>query len=338
MKKLLIKWRPSRNQLITLGVIASIFIIISIIQFWPLKNSPNYGISFSSKYARELNIDPQKAFTEILSELNVKLVRLMSYWDEHEREQGKYDFSELDWQLKEASKLGAKVSLGIGLRQPRWPECHEPEWTKSLNQVERNIALQKYIDAVVIRYRSHPALESWQLENEALNTAFGKCTDHDRGRIQSEYNRVKQLDPAHPIIMSLSDQHGLPVGQPVPDTYGISIYRVFYNKLIYRGYITYPTPIWYHRLRKFAIEKIHHKPVIIHELQLEPWGPYSIPEMSAQEQNKSMSTKQMQKNINFARKIGTRETYLWGSEWWYWRKHVLKDITPWDTVEREVNK
>lgn len=338
MKKLLKKWPPSRNIVVTLCVLAVVCVLLTLIEFWPTRVKPSYGISFSSKYARELNLDTQKALTTILDELNVKHVRLMSYWDEHEREQGKYNFDELDWQLNEASRQKAKVSLSVGLRQPRWPECHEPEWIRSLSQAERNIALQKYIDAVVFRYRNHPALETWQLENEALNTAFGRCTDHDRVRIQSEYKRLKQLDPYHPIIMSLSDQHGLPVAQPIPDTYGMSIYRVFYNKLIYRGYITYPTPIWYHRLRKFVIEKIHNKPVIIHELQLEPWGPYSIPEMSASEQDKSMSTRQMQKNINFAKKIGARETYLWGAEWWYWRKEVLKDVKPWDTVKREVNK
>jgi hypothetical protein len=321
---------------IILILLISAVIFICAIQFWPIRQKPIYGVSFSSKYARELNIDPQKAFTAILSELNIKHVRFMSYWDDHEREPGKYDFSELDKQFNEASKYGAKVSLVLGLRQPRWPECHEPQWAKNLNQTERNVALQKYIDVVVEHYRGNPTLESWQLENEALNTAFGKCSDHDRERIVSEYKHLKQLDPNHPVIMSLSDQHGLPVARPVPDSYGMSIYRVFYNKLIYRGYITYPTPIWYHRLRKFVIEKLHHKPVIIHELQLEPWGPYSIPEMSASEQDKSMSVKRMKKNINFARKIGANETYFWGAEWWYWRKETLKDQKPWDIIKQEV--
>lgn len=324
--------------MVVIGVILAICAVLAVVEFWPIKTKPVYGISFSSKYAHELNLDTRETFRAILGELSVKHVRLMSYWDEHEREKGKYNFEELDWQFNEASNHNAKVSLSVGLRQPRWPECHEPEWATELSQSERNVALQKYIDAVVLRYRNHPALESWQLENEALNTAFGKCTDHDRSRIESEFKRLKQLDSVHPILMSMSDQHGLPLGQPVPDVYGMSVYRVFYNKLIYHGYITYPTPVWYHRIRKFIIEKTHHKPVIIHELQLEPWGPYSIPEMSASEQDKSMSTKQMKKNINFAKRIGARETYLWGAEWWYWRKEVLKDVKPWDTAKKEVNQ
>lgn len=338
MKKSIKKWRLSRTQSVLCIIVLVLLGAISLLQFWPIRTTTNYGVSFSSKYARELNIDPQYALSAMLGELKVKHVRLMSYWDEHEQTRGRYDFSELDWQFSKAAEHGAQISLSIGLRQPRWPECHAPEWAKSLNQTERNVVLQKYIDAVVLRYRNSPSLESWQLENEALNTAFGKCTDHDRERIQSEYKRVKQLDPNHPIIMNLSDQHGLPVAQPVPDTYGMSIYRVFYNKLIYRGYITYPTPIWYHRLRKLLVEKIHNKPIIIHELQLEPWGPYSIPEMSVAEQNKSMGTKQMEKNIKFAKKIGVSKTYLWGAEWWYWRKEVLKDNSIWETVKNEIIK
>jgi len=306
------------------------------VQLWPVQASPDIGVSFSTKYSRELGIEPKAAFTALLSEMGIKKLRLMSYWDEHEPAPGQYNFDELDWLFDEAKNHGAKISLAVGLRQPRWPECHEPEWAKGLGEAERNTALQRYIDEVVNRYKSHPALVSWQLENEAQNRVFGNCTDHDRQRIINEYQRLKQLDTDHPVIMSLSDQHGLPVSQPVPDIYGISVYRVFYNKLGYHGYITYPTPQWYHRLRKFVIEKWHNRPVIIHELQMEPWGPRSIPEMDTAEQNKSMDRQRMQKNFHFGQRIGTSTMYLWGAEWWYWRMAIKNDPSIWDTAKKLI--
>jgi beta-galactosidase GanA len=64
----------------------------------------------------------------MIDDLGVRQFRLVSYWDKIEPEKGTYDFDELDWQFQKANDAHAKVSLAIGLRQPRWPECHMPSW------------------------------------------------------------------------------------------------------------------------------------------------------------------------------------------------------------------
>jgi hypothetical protein len=148
---------------------------------------------------------------------------------------------------------------------------------------------------------------------------------------------VKKLDQNHPVYMSLSDEHGLPMGQPVPDAYGFSIYRIVYstNTKIH-FYVTYPITDWYHRLRTVAIREIQHRPVYVHELQLEPWGSSATENLSIAEQNKSMSVSQIHKSIHYSEKTGIRLQYMWGGEWWYWRKTHFNDPGPWNAVKQEL--
>lgn len=326
-------WR--RVLLITTSVVVSILILTTVIgRFIPEVENPVYGVSFSKKYADELGLDWRETYQALLDDLKIRHYRLMSYWDEGEPERGKYHFDELDWQMEEAHKRGAKVSLSLGLRQPRWPECHRPTWYNDLSKVEQDDALFNYVGVVVDRYKDHPALLSYQLENEAVNSWFGTCTDKDidQKRLAREFNYVKSLDNNTPVWMSLSDQHGLPIGKPVPDKYGYSVYRTVYNNKTgpFKFYITYPTPVWYHRGRAWWIKTFKDRDVFIHELQLEPWAPTATVEVSVEEQDKSMDLEQMEENVRFARQIGKEQIFTWGGEWWYWRKTVHNDPSVWE--------
>lgn len=321
--------------LVSFGVVMAMIGLLNVFVFTPIKD-PDYGVSFSVKEARKLDLDWQANFTALLDDLGFGRLRLMSYWDESEKVRGTLDFTDLDWQFSEAAKRGVKISLAIGLRQPRWPECHQPEWADNLTGNAWKQALYAYMEVVVKRYKDNPALDTYQLENEGMNNWFGKCDAPDRDRLIEEFNLVKQWDPDHKVIMSLSDQHGYPIGQPVPDIYGFSIYRVVWNdKIPPAGYIIYPTPIWYHRMRAAIITTYSHRPIIIHELQMEPWGPVDFKDLSIDEQNKSMSLNQIGKSFRFARQTGIKEMYLWGGEWWYWRK-AGGDPTVWEKVRAEL--
>lgn len=326
------------------GVLSLVLVLILI--FHPLQDHKikRVGASFSIKYAQELGLDWKAAYLALLDDVGVKYVRLMSYWDQIEPYDNQYLWGDLDWQMNEAAKRGVKVSLAIGLRQPRWPECHYPDWAKRLPREEWHPKLMDYLDDLVTRYKDHPALYSYQLENEALNHWFGECFVHDRDLLKAdltkEFELVESIDTTHPVIMSLSDQHGLPTGEPTPDIYGFSVYRIVYNTQIAKGYFIYPTPIWYHRLRAWIIHVLKDRPILIHELQLEPWGPAPTPQLSIPEQDRSMSPAQMYKNVDFGRQIGLDEAYLWGAEWWYWRKTELGDPGPWAAAKdivRQIN-
>lgn len=332
------KWRYGLKVFGLLLLTVGIFIIL--LTAWAVAgfNRRNgdrpmtYGVSYSVKYARELGVDQRAAYLALLDDLRISRFRLMSYWDEAEPEPGRYNFEELDWQMEQAARAGAKVSLAIGLRQPRYPECHPPGWFEQLPPGERKQALYGYITKVVERYRYHPALESWQLENEALNKVFGLCKDFDRRRLVEEFALVKRLDPIHPVIVNVSNEYGLPVRAPRGDEVGFSVYHTVFEHKILKNYVNYPfTPLFF-RARAALIEWYWRRPVMIHELQGEPWGRVATSELSLEEQDQSMNAAKLKASAEFARDTGIREADLWGGEWWYWRKVKFNDPSLWEAA------
>lgn len=266
----------------------------------------------------------------LIDDAGFRRFRLMSYWNEHEKEPGKYDFTQLDWQIGMASNNGCLVSLCLGARQPRWPENHWPDWALKLTREERSKALLAFIKKVVERYRDRDCIVSYQLENEALLKSFGRNPEVDRKRLRQEYDLVKNLDPKRPVIMSTSTSWGIPIRKPIPDLVGFSYYQVVYSKGAY--HTAFHTPLL-HRSRKRLIRIIKRRPVFIHELQLEPWGPTAIWKMPVKEQDKSMGPAQIKKNVGLARKVKAYPIDLWGGEWWYWRFKSVKDPTTWLAVQ-----
>lgn len=263
----------------------------------------------------------------------------MSYWNEHEKVQGTYDFRELDWQVDMIAKAGGEITMCLGARQPRWPENHWPAWIvpetyiSRADKAKRTDLLLQYIAAVVTRYQDRAAVTSWQLENEALLKNFGRNVEIDRKRLRYEYLLIKQLDPNRPIVMSTSNGWGIPIRKPRPDHVGFSYYPIMFMNGKYTNTVQKP---WLHKTRKSLIHSGLRKKVFIHELQLEPWGPTAIWKMSIKEQAKSMSLEHIAKNLRLAQKIKAYPIDLWGGEWWYWRAKKHSDSSIARTVKQLI--
>ena len=299
------------------------------------------GVTFIPRYARYYDLDPQETMQAMIDDLGMRRFRLVSYWDDIEKTKGTYDFSELDWQFKKAEESGSKVSLAMGLRQPRWPECHMPDWAMSQSKEQWYPELKKYMAAVVDRYKDNPALESYQLENEFFLSVFGECPDFTRERLVDEYNYLKQLDPNHPIIVSRSNNAiGFPVGDPQPDQFAISVYKRVWDKTITKRYFEYPFPAWFYGFLAGGGELLTGKTMIIHELQAETWMPegFSVKTASREEQYKSMNPDRLRNRFEYGRATGMRTMDLWGAEWWYWRKVKHNDPGLWDTAREEIQR
>jgi hypothetical protein len=304
----------------------------------PLKE----GVSFIPDYAQSLGVDPQAAM-DGLTGIGVKHFRLVSYWSDMEQTPGQYDFSQLDWQFKKAEAANAKVSLALGLRQPRWPECHMPDWANKEPASQWQPQLEKYMAAVVNRYKDSPALDSYQVENEFFLKGFGECEtiphSMDRDRLVAEYNLVKQLDPHHTVIVNRSNNAiGWPAGRPQPDEFGISVYKRVWSPVVGR-YMEYPIPAWYYGFLAGWQKIFLGKDMIIHELQAEAWAPHgkSLQDISLAEQNKSLNAKRLQDRFGYGKATGMREMYLWGSEYWYYRLVALHDPSLWNVAKQEFS-
>lgn len=297
-----------------------------------MKPTHSYGVSFSIKQCRNFKIDWQDCLTWALDE-GWRRFRLMSYWNEIEKTQGTYDFVNLDQQIKLISLRSGSVSLCLGVKQPRWPEYHWPEWAKKLSKDEKDKALLQFVTAVVSHYKTTPTVIEWQLENEALLSNFGSNIEIDRQRLKQEFELIKSLDMSRPVIMSTSNGWGMPVRQPIPDKIGFSYYAVMYQNGKYSKTIHRP---WLYKIRAWLNNQLLSRPSFVHELQLEPWGHKSIWNMTTEEQNLSMSVDQIKKNIASAKKIGAYPIDMWGVEWWYWRQKQ-GDKSVWQTVQQMIS-
>jgi glycosyl hydrolase family 42 (putative beta-galactosidase) len=297
------------------------------------------GASFVPSYAQSFGLDPKDTLNAMLSDLKLKQVRLVSYWEDIEPTPGKYDFSQLDWQFAMANKYGAKVSLSIGLRQPRWPECHQPDWSKAEPKSQWQPQLFKFMGAVIDHYKNNPALSEYELENEFFLKVFGLCTDFDRSRLINEYNFVKAMDTRHQVIVSRSDNWvGIPVGQPTPDEFAISVYKRVWDATFTHRYFEYPLPAWFYASLAGSEELLSGKDMIIHELQAEPWTPNGkeITQISVKEMYKSMDPQRLKDRINYGEATGMRTIDLWGAEWWYYMKVKQHDPGVWNAVKDAV--
>ena len=307
-------------------------------------NDPlNLGITFIPDYAQGLGLDPKDTMQHMIDDLHVKNFRLVSYWEDIEPKPNQFDFSTLDWEFAKANAAGAKVSLAIGLRQPRWPECHSPSWAQvdSTPEASWYPNLQAFIAAVIERYKDNPALDSYQLENEFFLSTFGKCTNFDRSRLETEFKFVKGLDPTHTVIISRSNNAlGLPVGQPTPDEFGVSVYKRVWDSTITHRYFEYPFPAWFYASLAGAGQILTGKDMIIHELQAEPWTPtgQSILTASTAELNKSLDAKRLAGRFAYGEATGIRNIYLWGGEYWYYMKVKRNDDSLWEVAEQEYAK
>jgi hypothetical protein len=322
---------------ITLAVVIAQHFIVGQWYRYSMRGQPyQIGTSFVAPYAEYLGTDPKQTLQAIITDLKPDRLRLVSYWDIHEKEQGKYDFSDLDWQLDMAEKSNTNVSLAIGLRQPRWPECHMPSWAKTMDKSQWQPALNDYLSATIAHVKDRTSIIEYQLENEYFLSVFGECPDFDRDRLVSEYNLVKSLDPSRTLVVSRSNNGlGVAVAQPRADKSAISIYKRVWTPQFGGFYFEYPHPSWFYSGLAGWTKILTARDMFVHELQAEPWGPngQSIRDISVSEQDKSMDASRLKTRIEYAKNTGMRQIDLWGAEWWYWRKAVKNDDSLWQVAK-----
>lgn len=299
----------------------------------------NLGATFIPGYARSFGLNPEATMQAMIDDLGVRRFRLVSYWETIEPTPGTYDFSELDWQFAKAEAANAKVSLAIGLRQPRWPECHAPDWANVKTAPEQSWypALTVVMTKIIERYRSNPALESYQLENEYFLKAFGECKNFSRDRLIDEAKLVKRLDPNHRLVITRSNNAlGLPIGKPTPDVFGVSVYKRVWDRNITKRYFEYPFPAWFYAFLAGAGELLTGKDMIIHELQSEPWPPdIEVKDAPSKELAKSLDARRLKGRFDYGIATGIKTIDLWGAEYWYYQKVIRGDSSLWDVAKNE---
>jgi len=302
-----------------------VFIFIALVtESISYNRNPDYGVSFSSQYAQYLGLDVNETFDAIVEEMPIENIRIPIYWDQIEAKPGEFDFSQIDYLMDKAAENNIKVTLAIGLKVPRWPECFIPDWSDQTDNIAFKQSLFQMIDVVVKRYRDHSALEKWQVENEPF-FPFGECPAPEPSWFYQEVDFVRMLDPIHQIQSTASGEQSLWFLRARGiDTLGVSLYREVWNKTI--GVFIFPHPPIIYTLQRMLVEPFVDL-VIISELQMEPWIPEDIArtDSSIEDFYKMFPAEDMQQGFDFANLIGVDEIDLWGVEWWYYMKEHGED-------------
>lgn len=220
------------------------------------------------------------------------------------------------------------------MKDPRWPEFYIPAWLSAgiaphTTLAEQNVSLpelQRFIAAAVTALKDHPALTSWQVENEPLQPAGPQHLKISPGLVRLEIDLLRQLDPERPITLTLWANHLL---RPLLwwrlyqlkgyQQLGFDIYPKMYTPNGYQGPDLFP---WLFKQLCKLVKRRGVEPIIT-ELQAEPWEE-AFDYRQFPERIQSISPAQLQKNIADYAYLGFTEVYLWGAEYWVWSKQQEK--------------
>jgi hypothetical protein len=309
---------------VLLGFIGAIVLLVAGFLFIggpPPNGTPvEYGMTFSRPYAQgDLGLDPDEVLTAALDDLGIRRFRIAAYWKFIQPQRNTWDFADLDRDILAIGDRKGTITLAIGRKLPRWPECWEPDWWKHLSPSEQQAENLNYLQTVVERYRENPAITAWQVENEP-HFEYGDCGKTDPAFLKQEIDLVRRLDPTRPVYTTDSGELSLwtTFGTDV-NRLGVSVYRVVRNPTFGTWRYVFLPPSFYRRkaelLRPFGVQDIY-----VSEFQMEPWSNKALLETPVDEQFKTFDLKQMKANVDYASNMGLSPVDFWGVEWWYWMK------------------
>jgi Glycosyl hydrolase family 10 len=321
--------------------------LLSLLLLWSPSSAANtdkivWGVNYSESQAEYLELDPAATYSAIIDELGAKHIKIHVNWNSTQKDKNIIDFTSLDRMVSEAEEKNVKLILVIGMKTGRWPECHTPDWFLSVDEDARESEIIKYISTIVGRYKSSPAIEFWQVENEPL-LQFGTCPDwyYDLGTtmLEAEVAAVRSLDPNRKIIVSdTGELSSWTDVAKIADIVGITMYRSSWDateKTFGLNPYTFLTPQFYANKAAY-IKSMYNKPVISIELQAEPWASKGLAEASLEEQALSMNPDLFHENIEFAKQAGLDAYYFWGAEWWHYMKLQHNQPEIWDEAKKTL--
>lgn len=309
--------------LIVLAVIAAL-LLTAYLSYRPT-SQPAWGISYSLTYAQYLGFDPVANYEDILKTLHPSHVRLMAYWETVEPQRGQFDFSQIDKLLELSEQYHSDVIVVVGHKQPRWPECHNPDWYNNLSATEQRQAVLSLVTAEVNHFKSFPAVSRWQVENEAFFDFGPGCHPITPAALAEEVALVRNLD-TKPIVLTDSGEKGnwFTTAQ-LGDELGTTMYRKVY-KTEAKKYVNYHLPAAFYRIRAGIFQWfMPHKKILGIELQGEPWYSAGIYGTPIADQLAFMDAQKLLDNAAYARATGLPEHYFFGVEWWFWMKDKQHD-------------
>ncbi len=335
--RLILKKILKISSWVAISLAILLLVLVAIFSIGSNKPAENmvWGVNFSQKHASALGLDWRETYSAILDDLGARQIRIASHWDLIEKEPGRFDFSDLDWQVDMAATRNAKIILAVGMKTPRWPECHLPGWTenKELDWVQGRT--NNYIKAVMERYRSNANIIAWQIENEPF-FYFGECPPLDPEFFKKEIAAARQTDPHRKIMVTDSGEFSSWFrAASLGDIVGTTLYReAYFHRL--KMFLEYPLAPTFYRRKAQLVSWLYDKKVFPVEVQAEPWF-QSYPLGVPGQKNQDFTLDKFKSNLEYTRRTGFEEAYLWGAEWWYYEKTKQNNPTFWEEARALYN-
>jgi len=149
-----------------------------------------FGVTFSTLQAESLGLDWRRVYLDMLDDLGVRLVRIPIYWNDVEREEKEFTFDHYHWMFSEAEARDVLVIPVLGMRVPRWPECHIPQWVRSTFAASANH--QASADPLALLLPDDGGGNVQSLKTDARISDSVETTPAAIHPAQDEYNRYLQ--------------------------------------------------------------------------------------------------------------------------------------------------
>ncbi len=309
------------------------------------------GASFSHRHLQSLGYDPLTALKELAS-LGLKWIRLGCYWDEIEKEPGKFTFQALDPLIKFCTKEKINLVLTVGIKAPRYPEYYLPKWLAqqvhfrrlSTIDVTNKVLLSatsNFIKNTIEHFQGHPTIKVWQVENEPLDWSGEKWWKITPAFLKKEVILVKKLDPTRKILINLwgnelSKRELYKEALKLADIIGFDFYLRHPMFFFFNFFNRYIGPLDKAAKIKEILCEVTGlgKEIWITELQAEPW---EVAELHTKKDNPpSFLPKHFAGNLDYGKSLDPSVIFLWGFEWWYDRKQK-GDLRYWQEAQKAIN-
>jgi len=338
-----------------------LLILLSAITGNSYAENTRVGTTFSQVQCEYLGLDWRETYQEIL-EMDLDIIRIGAYWSRIEKQKDKFDFRELDWQIEKAKGKNIPILLTVGMKAPRWPEYFIPGWIKDNidlrfgSSVSDNLIIQErvliFIAQVVNRYKEEDIIIAWQVENEPLSRSGAQELWIRNDFLEKEIKLVRELDEKkRPIVLNaMTYPNGLLrfltrfiyTQDPIYATIRIAqipalnVYPAIGHRVIGKKICFWTAPrerIKY--LQRFVNDaKSQGKSIWVTELQAEPWEPGDLVH-TREEDAITCGAEDFIVTFHELRSLDIDTIFLWGAEYWLYRKKQYNDNT-WVNAFNEI--
>jgi hypothetical protein len=303
-----------------------------------------HGASFSHRQLNYLDLDSKNALKEF-KKLNLSWMRMSCYWDEIEKDEGKFNFESIEPFIKFCEKNRINVVLSVGMKAQRYPEYYLPSWLEGKIKTDftKKITLKnndqllthtlRFIEETIRRLKKYKCIKIWQVENEPLDPSGPNWLRIDAGFLEKEVNLVREIDPKRKILINLwgnelSIRGVYKQAIKLADIVGFDIY-LRHPLSFWKFFTKYIGPLdSQDKIKEIGKQiKAAGKEFWIVELQAEPWEPNEL--VAGSDNPPSFKPEHFEQNLKYAKYLEPDIILFWGFEYWLLRK-TKDDNRYWD--------